>query len=98
MKVELTVNLKTAKGNIIRSGSVFSDKDAPIPAFILQRLAKGQARIIEYNPAPEKIEEKKRVIPVTVVLEKTEKKRDIPVTVVPEKTEKKKKLLKKTSA
>ena len=47
---------------------------------------------------PEKIEEKKRVIPVTVVLEKTEKKRDIPVTVVPEKTEKKKKLLKKTSA
>ena len=55
MKVELTVNLKTAKGQIISAGSVFSDKDAPIPDFIMRRVEKRQARIIENNPPPPKV-------------------------------------------
>jgi hypothetical protein len=84
MKVELKVNLKTAKGQIISTGTVFSDKEAPIPDFIMRRVERGQAKIIEYDPPP------KASLEVVKEVEK------IPVIEIPEKS-KKKKLLKRIS-
>ncbi len=62
MKVELLTNLKLGDGRMIATGSVFSDKDAPIPDFIMRRLARRQARILE---------EKKSEVP-TLKKEETE--------------------------
>jgi hypothetical protein len=96
MKVELTVNLKTAKGQIISAGSVFSDKDAPIPDFIMRRVEKRQAKIIEYNPPPPKITpvivREMEEVPVAEV----EAPKKLKESEAPEKP-KKKKLLKRTS-
>ena len=47
MKVELLVNLKVASGKVIPRGSTFSDKTAPIPDFVMRRLQRGMARIID---------------------------------------------------
>jgi len=52
MKVELLVNLKLGNGQIISAGSVYSDKNTPIPEFVMRRLKRGMARIIENDPVP----------------------------------------------
>lgn len=83
MIVELLVNLKLSDGRMIAAGSVFSDKDAPIPDFVMRRLTRRQAKILEQNKfeAPKK-EETKVVLPskakaVEVKVPKTEKKKII---------------------
>ncbi len=50
MKVELLVNLKLGNGRIIPSGTIFSDKEEPIPEFVLRRLRRGMAREIKDIP------------------------------------------------
>ena len=52
MKVELLVNLKIASGRVLSAGTVFSDAVEPIPDFIMKRLARGMAKVIENTPAP----------------------------------------------
>jgi hypothetical protein len=52
MKVELLVNLKVASGRVLSKGTVFSDAVEPIPDFIMKRLARGMAKVIEVTPAP----------------------------------------------
>jgi hypothetical protein len=52
MKVELLVNLKVASGRVLSKGTVFSDAVEPIPDFIMKRLARGMAKVIETTPAP----------------------------------------------
>jgi hypothetical protein len=52
MKVELLVSLKVGDGRIIAAGTVFSDKNTPIPEFVIRRLNRGMARIIEHDPLP----------------------------------------------
>lgn len=47
MKVEMLVNLKIASGKVIPRGATFSDKTDPIPDFVMRRLQRGMARIIE---------------------------------------------------
>lgn len=53
MKVELLVNLKVASGKIISAGTIFTD---PIPEFIMKRVRRGMAKIIDQRPAPERAE------------------------------------------
>jgi hypothetical protein len=57
MKVKLLVNLKTANSTIIPAGTVFSD---PIPEFVMKRLSRRQAEILDKQPV------KKEVIPEPV--------------------------------
>jgi len=52
MKVELLVNLKIASGRVLSAGTVFSDAVEPIPDFIMKRLARGMAKVIENTPVP----------------------------------------------
>lgn len=51
MKVELLVNLKIASGKVISAGTVYSDEVVPIPDFIMRRLARGTAKIIDAKPS-----------------------------------------------
>lgn len=88
MKVELLVNLKLGDGRMISTGTVYSDKDAPIPEFIMRRVAKRQAKIIEQDrsaptlaPAPKveaaKVNKVAEVKTETPVVPKAEKKKGI---------------------
>lgn len=78
MKVELLVNLKVASGKIISRGTIFTD---PIPEFIMKRVRRGMARIIDQRPTPERT-----VIKAPVVEEPKEEK--APEEVIPESSEK----------
>ena len=79
MKVELLVNLKVASGKIISAGTIFND---PIPEFIMKRVRRGMAKIIDQRPAPERaepvietpvVEEPKEETPEEVNAESSEK-------------------------
>lgn len=79
MKVELLVNLKVASGKIISAGTIFTD---PIPEFIMKRVRRGMAKIIDQRPAPERaepvietpvVEEPKEETPEEVNAESSEK-------------------------
>lgn len=79
MKVELLVNLKVASGKIISAGTIFTD---PIPEFIMKRVRRGMAKIIDQRPAPERaepvietpvVEEPKEETPEEVKEESSEK-------------------------
>jgi hypothetical protein len=47
MKVQILVNLKMATSKILPSGTIFDDKDGPIPESIMKRVRKGTAKIID---------------------------------------------------
>ena len=51
MKVELLVNLKIASGKVISAGTIYSDENVPIPEFIMRRLERGTARVIDAKPS-----------------------------------------------
>jgi hypothetical protein len=55
MKIKLNVNLKIASGKVISSGTVFDDKDGPIPDFVMRRVARNMAEIIDTRPSPVKM-------------------------------------------
>ena len=87
MKVELLVNLKLGDGRMISAGSVYSDKNTPIPDFIMRRLSRGMAKIVEYDPSPPP--------PFSYTKKKPEVEKDTVLIVTTPKTVKK--VLKKTS-
>jgi hypothetical protein len=51
MKVELLINLKIASGKILSVGTIFDDNDGPIPEFIMKRVRRGSAKIIDARPS-----------------------------------------------
>ena len=55
MKVELLVNLKIASGKILSRGTIFSDENGPIPEFIMKRIRRGMAKVIDTRPSPERV-------------------------------------------
>ena len=50
MKVMLLVNLKTAGGQIVPKGSVFSDEYKPLPGFIKRKVGTDLVQVIEEKP------------------------------------------------
>lgn len=67
MKVELLVNLKLGNGHVVSAGSVYSDKNTPIPEFVMRRLKRGMARIIENDPPPPPLVSKPDTVSEVVV-------------------------------
>jgi len=55
MKVELLVNLKIANGRVLSAGTIFTDKTESIPEFIMRRVPRKMARIIDSRPSPNKM-------------------------------------------
>ena len=86
MKVELLVNLKLGNGKVVSAGTVFSDENTPIPDFVMRRLRRKMARVIQFDPKPSPAEplksevageSEKEVIPAVVkriIKKKVEKK------------------------
>jgi len=77
MKVELLVNLKVASGRVLSKGTVFSDAVEPIPDFIMKRLARGMAKVIETSPAPAVVAPKATVLSPVKNANEIEKEEDI---------------------
>lgn len=50
MKVQLSVTLKTASGAIVPGGTIFSDEKGPIPDFVMRRVNRGQAVVLDATP------------------------------------------------
>lgn len=81
MKVELLVTLKTANGAMISPGTVFTDVAGPIPEFIMKRVARGQAKVLDATPSsPPKADVEEKAEPklpgaVSKLLGKKDKKR-----------------------
>lgn len=53
MKVQLLVTLKTASGAIVPGGTLFTDEKGPIPDFVMRRVNRGQATVLD--PTPTKV-------------------------------------------